>query len=429
MMKITTNQTAKDMSIMTKLLVNHLSYFTMISIFDLDWRAEILKFLEVFNFYTSTSPQGIFSYECFLNKGIDTESPDFLILMSFSPILLFGIYFLTESIVLFGLYKMRKFFKRCRLFRVIKIRENHKIEALVTFGVLVMNIYPTIMIKLLDIFRCVELTQGVSYMKIKPEIECWSLQHSDYIAISSVFVIIWGLGYPLFLYKIARGCKIVSELNGEELESPQGKRDQARLSLKIRSKEPYSSTTKKKNGWVENKTERPVKPNNIMDAFFQELAEHQSVQKLVIKGYRGTFYYWETVVYLRKLFVILISLLRDFLELRTISAIVTTIFFVFFFINEVNHLYSSPLLQKLETYSLLIAIASINFGLLSSFQDVDPVVRGIFLLGILGANSYFFIVWLGFYLKSAAAMWSQMKSETKTRNLESKLSGPLALKN
>ena len=135
------------------------------------------------------------------------------------------------------------------------------------------------------------------------------------------------------------------------------------------------------------------------ESFLRELSSNISIQNLLIVGYRSKFYYWESIVMLRKLFIILVSFLKDYLDTKGLCGIISSIFLIFFFINEVKVLYESANLKYFESLSLIIVIASMNLGLMSSFKDTDSLFKMIFLLCIGLLNIFYVVFWIRSYLQ------------------------------
>ena len=70
--KSTKNQKMEG-RLLIKIIFNHFSYLTIISLFDLDWKDPVMTFFDYIKNYTNSSPQSIFNLDCVFDTDPETK--------------------------------------------------------------------------------------------------------------------------------------------------------------------------------------------------------------------------------------------------------------------------------------------------------------------------------------------------------------------
>ena len=112
----------------------------------------------------------------------------------------------------------------------------------------------------------------------------------------------------------------------------------------------------------------------------------------IVSGYEPKFYFWETVVFLKKATIVLLTLLMNFLDKRSTTAFIVLLFFIFFSLNEKWKIYGSIRIKIFESLSLMVAITTIVLGLFSSLDDIDKNIKLISLGLVVSANLILFFL-------------------------------------
>jgi hypothetical protein len=119
----------------------------------------------------------------------------------------------------------------------------------------------------------------------------------------------------------------------------------------------------------------------------------------LFKGYKKNYYYWEVVIFFKKL---LITFLVNFTELfptKVKGALLIIVFLVFITINIKYQPYYTSTLTAFDTTSLIICSVTANIGLFLYSETLAKADK-LFIIVILGLNFGFFIIWIFNFLKS-----------------------------
>ena len=68
-------------------MMNHFSFLTIISLFDLNWRDQILYLFNFMNSYANSSPQSIFVIDCFLQEDPNSKFKQTFLFICISPLI------------------------------------------------------------------------------------------------------------------------------------------------------------------------------------------------------------------------------------------------------------------------------------------------------------------------------------------------------
>lgn len=370
----TTKNRKMEGRLLAKLIFNHFSYLTIISLFDLDWKEPVFSFFFYVREYLNSSPQSIFVLDCVFITDSNTRFK-------------LNFYYLCSLPVISGFLYLGFFFifKYTRSYlRIIYLKFNHikktntasksynldfqdlKAETVATFTIINLNFYSSILINLTDIINCVELNEGEYHLRKNLNIICWSSEHKIYLAISSVFIIIWGLGVPYTFFRRSRNFIKIIPLN-----SPKGY--------------PIESS---------------IFDKYLADASSRGNSSNKStnLSKFIIYGYSPRFYFWESVMFAKKALIIFLSRGLVFLDKRSMTAFMILIFTAFYYVNERWTVYSSQEIKRFESLSLIISIITLGLGLFASIVEMEKFMKFVSLLVIISANAFFFTMALKEYI-------------------------------
>jgi hypothetical protein len=118
------------------------------------------------------------------------------------------------------------------------------------------------------------------------------------------------------------------------------------------------------------------------------------------KGYNEKHYYWEVVIFLKKLSLTFIAIFTELFPTHSKSVLLLIVLIFFIYLNLRSKPYVSMFLNYFDTFSLIVSFITANVGILLWSKDLQPASP--FFLGvIILANFGFFFSWIYFFgLKS-----------------------------
>ncbi len=156
-----------------KILVDHISYLSFISRFDVPWSAVIHDFFALNDQYVSTAPKEIFSFDCFISEYINIDDIYYFnaVLVSLSPFIYGAIALATIYIAYTVLFIVKKL-SRKSITGLISFDKNLLSICLVVFY----NFYPRLLINSFGLMKCIEVDEGpISYLEGFTELPCWEV--------------------------------------------------------------------------------------------------------------------------------------------------------------------------------------------------------------------------------------------------------------
>ena len=331
-----------------------------------------------------------------------------VIFISITPIL-FSFVFLILSIALFFIYsKINK--------NTSKITSKLR-EILLFFMVCVFVFYPQIMKMCFSLINCMTIDKSINLQVLVsyPSVECWTYEHITWIAsISITGILIWGIIVPLlcllFLYRNRYAVIAILEKDS----SSQLKNHNSTLfnkitsglntmRLKIKMKE--SGKVGKIEGFISNSQKGNTFPREILymepipeaEKNNGELANNITLMSFLFKGYTKNYYYWEIIMFLKKMFLTFIINFTGVLNTQAKIIVITLYFVSIIMLNLKCKPYESKLLNDLDTASILNAFLTANIGIFmysNSFEQAHVF----FLILLILSNISFFLVWAYIFL-------------------------------
>jgi hypothetical protein len=118
------------------------------------------------------------------------------------------------------------------------------------------------------------------------------------------------------------------------------------------------------------------------------------------KGYNEKHYYWEVIIFLKKLSLTFIAIFTELFPTHSKSVLLLIVLIFFIYLNLRSKPYVSMFLNYFDTFSLIVSFITANVGILLWSKDLQPASP--FFLGvIILANFGFFFSWIYFFgLKS-----------------------------
>jgi len=117
----------------------------------------------------------------------------------------------------------------------------------------------------------------------------------------------------------------------------------------------------------------------------------------IYRGYRPEFYFWETIMFSRKFLLIFIGVFTEFFPTNTKPTMLIIILVGYIYLQIKFKPYQFNYLNKLETYSLVVAFLTGNIGILL-FSDFMQSFSVFFLFVIFGINLFYLATWVRYLI-------------------------------
>lgn len=201
---------------MLKILINHNYYLSFLQGMKVDWIGDIKAFSTYSDLYATSVPKDILNFDCFLSTSFKRESIPIakVVIFSFFPLILFlillvlRVFFLALSRLFSKLQSKRKLKKKR-----INDEKKREIPFISEFFLIVgacllitvYNYYSRLIMNTLQLLKCVELDQNISFLLLDPNIQCWDGYH-EYL-LKTLFLLnflLWCVGWPLFLFLLLK---------------------------------------------------------------------------------------------------------------------------------------------------------------------------------------------------------------------------------
>ena len=393
-------------SIVSKIIINHSQYVMLIikNSLSLPDFSVFKEFFNIFDFISFLNI-GSFMNECFVQ--IFFYNPKMLIIyLSLSAALIP----LFVALSTFMLWILSIFFLTLRFkskFYKLKQRNLHKIFFLKYFIYLLLTaymFYPLIIkcsFTLLDCFK-LDLNEDNTYLRESPEIECWSTEHFQYICFYGLpGILIWGISFPFFLFAILRK-------NRGNIK--QIKKQSINPLINKTYKQENSNFSKKNSQISQNIPEKILQQTSktIDKETTHKVNNNLSIFGYFYCGYRSKYYYWESLIFLRKFLLTLILTLDQKIAEEYKWIMVISILFTSLILILKHQPYKIQFINKLESFSLITCIIS-SFISALSVSDEESIFKttanicGILFNLIFYIAAVIFIIY-DFSLKSKGAL-------------------------
>jgi predicted outer membrane repeat protein len=201
--------------------------------------------------------------------------------------------------------------------------------------ILLLMVHPTFTKVMLSSFNCYEI--GNEYwLQQDLRVKCWDYEHLAFsLGIGLTSVLVWSLALPLFIVNRIYRMK--------------GRLDQI--------------STRTKYGFM-------------------------------YIGYKHKFCYWEYVVILRKVFIVIPAVFLTSVSLILQAIVIHAVLLIALFIHEIAQPYNSKALNDLEFRSILVGLLSIYCGMSFLAGGLTEVGKVLMVCVLLVVNIYFILYWL-----------------------------------
>ena len=371
--------------VVAKILINHVQRVSiiMIAAIQISLSLDALKPYANYFDYLSILTEDLFSNDCFLQKFFNDifKYPFYKILITLMlPIMIACVCFLIFSILI-----LRKSLQNDK-----KSQEpaNYLRKFIICFLVCSFLSYSMLLKCSFNLLNCIALTndpltKAQTFLNNSPNFQCWVGWHRyGAVPLGIGGIIIWGLFFPLFLWKIIK------------------------VNLKVTKIKIYSSL--KNNGSME-------KTNSIKKS--NETPQGNDF-RFFTKDYKKRFYYWESVVFIHKLFLNIFSQMSQWSNEQYLQ--MSNILFLLFYLSIVYKLQPFVIkkVNSLDCMSLITAFITNFSALILSSQNISIFVKYFLYFITILINGAFFI--MGVYLVISYTKWKEMYLKTKSSILKMK---------
>ena len=371
---------------LVKLLVDHMTFSSFISRFNIDWTDTVLQIFSINDSYLSAAPAEMFNFDCALSHITTSQNKLQLnsILVSLSPV-----YYGVFNIILIYFYKCLKSFFLLFKMKIEKIRllqrkkggsfskpviqinfmrsqqeqAKSKKEPEMTFDQIVFatcliifyNFYPRLLQNGMEWLKCIELTDDhISFLESDPDIPCWGEKHwFSIVATAMPTLLLWGLLTPILLHYLV--YKIKTKVYDEH------------------------STTKR------------------------QLLEFRCID------YKPQFYFWDLISYISKFTIVFCAVITNKFDPASQAAILILVMLGIFLIQEKLKPYKYHFVNDLRTYSYITIICTSSLAIIASSDNIKDQQKGIYVAILISFNVLFYAIWLFYFIKKGAD-WENSKS-------------------
>lgn len=382
---------------LVKVVVDHISYISFISRFNVNWDTVIFNFFSVNDQYITTVPKEMFNFECYLDQLFSGEDI-FLansIVVSLTPFL-YGTMCLIQLYIFYGLVKLKeRFFPASKKTEAsIQTKPNIKIESSENITkieisistkpkrieknvsalcvIIFYNFYPRILINGLQYVKCIKIDETEDlFLEAYPDLKCWESVHIRYLFFVLIpNLVFWGCLIPILFYILPRIIINRSKKSGNSGQSALNS-----------------------------------------DSLYSDLLSFLTLD------FKEKFYFWEVFTYLFKFMIAVFMVITSRFAPLSQGALLIFIFLGLFLIQEQFKPYRYPFINNFKTYSLITTICTSAFAILSSDQSQNNDQRFFYLICVLILNIIFYMIWVYYFFQESI--------KVTTIDLYRKLSGSL----
>ncbi len=132
----------------------------------------------------------------------------------------------------------------------------------------------------------------------------------------------------------------------------------------------------------------------------------------IFKGYKESFYYWELVIFTKKILLLFIGSFNDFFPNESKATILLVLICIFLLLHVRVLPYENRFLNQIEFLSLLVTFLTANFGMLLYSDDLNhPSI--FFLLVIINLLMLCFWIYVFAKLRMKSSKRKREKSKKK----------------
>jgi len=376
-----------------KILLNYLQLMNVINNFDIDIPSNISS---IFTFQSSANnpKQALFPLNCIFNSSENLFVLNCIFVCSFSifyPILV-GLFLLIK-----GYCKKTK-------------KSDFKYMLVVSVLIVCYTLQSFFLNFFLGAFNC-ETFNGKSYLNDFLTQECWTPYHLSILYYLIIpFLLLWAFFLPLWTFYVMKKHKSFSKISNVNTLSPSSLISNNFLQVSFKNERrnsPIKSSLKKENLKTTSE-QHDLDSNKVLNPY-----------SFITDGYKTEKYYWEFVVLIQKILVIIsITFVHD-----TNGLLCLFLFLYFLFIiiqllmepfNEKNIKNESLYLNSLQLYGYFTNFLIVFFCLCLKFQ-VDEWETLFYLMLIIIANMLFLLYWGLVYLKESKETFKKIINFFETK--------------
>ena len=273
------------MEIFFKLIINHTQQVNVILSSGIVLPLPEIKKFFSYTDYFSTTNDHVYTNECLAQTILQSNKLNLNLL----KILLNSCLPLLVSLVTFpiwvGYVFMKQKYYNPNVRSKVNINVNFIIAKIILFVVIsVFILYPLIAQSCFSLFQCYSLDPNLDTVFVKQdlEVECWGTTHIRNILLFSFpGLVIWGIGFPIFIFW------------------------RIKQYLKLRSNSYLVSSSFRTSSY-----KKSWKSSNDLQKSTQKLNNYK-VFAFYYKGYKSEFYYWESLILMRKFLICFVSSLTE----------------------------------------------------------------------------------------------------------------------
>jgi hypothetical protein len=267
-------------------------------------------------------------------------------------------------------------------------------------------LFPEITRKCFSLLNCIEIddTATKKLLRFSPDIECWTSYHHFYIlTLALPGFIIWGVLYPigifLTMYRNQSAIKSIIRNSIPEGDPKKIDTDSQEITNSVRG----LSTGKRGSKIIKNAS--------LKDG--QNEIDISIILKFIYKGYKEDYYYWELVIFAKKIILIFIGSFTDFFPNESKATVLLALICIFLLLQVRIQPYENSYLNQIELLSLFVTFLTANFGLLLYSEDFKKA--GVVLLAIMiMINVLFFCFWIYVFIFFKRKSMREKKKIQKT---------------
>lgn len=237
-------------------------------------------------------------------------------------------------------------------------------------------------------------------MQEDPTIACWEGFHLRIAAFISVLngVVMWGCCFPL-------GLGYILKLNLARIS----KRASVLVEVKTGRKqfEKLPPVSVEEGGSVSNRLQNEAAPAGPAE---EEASGKMRIFAFFYKGYQEKYFYWESLIFMRKCFLICFAAMHQSLPAESSRIILVAIFMALFYYTTKLKPFQSGLCNRIDSLSLFVCAFTVFISGLTD-SGISYTDKSVFF-------SFCALVNMGFYGTVVGAILSDVYRQMKTRRTE-----------
>ena len=373
--------------ILIKQLINHFQQITIISFLDLGWTPEIKEYFSIQEYFSFASEEFV-SLDCLFDSLEGNLLVKRIVVSYLSPLILTWLCMIGWSLMI----ATRRFLKKPVPLNFLSSRNR------ASFIVVVYLLFPEILRKCFAFLNCIQIDENSdkSVILTSPDTVCWTQYHFKLILISVVpGVAAWGVIAPAtaFFYLRKNRNKIFAKTG--KITLVKEVKDSGSILFHEKIDENFKGLSASEVGYSEA-TKNSLKDSDSIKENNENLS--YNMLNFFFKGYQPRFYYWELVMFLKKISLILFASFTEFFPGGIKATLLSIILVVFTLLQTRNNPFESERLNSLEFSSLIVTFMTANVGIML-LSDELKTIGTVLLFVMIALNIWFLQMWLVTFLR------------------------------